>query len=220
MLTLYSMQSSGNSYKVRMLLARMTKPYHLIEIDRFKGENRTPEYLAVNPEGRLPALQLDDGRILAESNAILIYLAEGTPWLPEDRFEYAETLRWMFFEQHSHEPAIAEARFWLHFVRGGRELRTHEIDQWMERGYAALALMEQHLSDHDFLVGNRETVADIALYAHTHVAQEGEFDLGAFPAIQRWLGRVSSQNGHIPIGALHSSVSFGLAPRATPTPAG
>jgi len=145
-LTLYSMQSSGNSYKVRMLLARLARPYHLVEIDRFKGENRTPEYLAINPDGRLPALQLEDGRILAESNAILVYLAEGTPWLPNDRFDYAETLRWMFFEQHSHEPAIAEARFWLRFVRGGRELRTHEIDQWMERGYAALALMEQHLA--------------------------------------------------------------------------
>jgi glutathione S-transferase len=214
MLTLYSMQSSGNSYKARMLLARLQLPYHLVEIDRFKGENRTPEYLAINPDGRLPALQLDDSRMLAESNAILVYLAQGSSWLPADRFDYAETLRWMFFEQHSHEPAIAEARFWLRFVRGGRELRTPEIDQWMERGYAALALMEQHLSRHEFFVGNAETVADLALYAHTHVAQEGDFDLSGFPSIQRWLARIAGNPAHIPIDAVHSSVSFGLAPRA------
>lgn len=212
MFTLYSMQSSGNSYKARMLLARLEREYHLVEIDRFKGENRTPEYLAKNPEGRLPALELADGRILAESNAILIYLAEGTAWLPQDRFAYAETLRWMFFEQHSHEPAIAEARFWLRFVRGGRELRTHEIDQWMERGYAALALMEQHLSTHDYFVGDRETVADLALYAHTHVAPEGDFDLAAFPSVGRWLTRIASNPLHIPIDRMHSSISFGLSP--------
>lgn len=212
MLTLYSMQSSGNSYKARMLLARLGQNYHLVEIDRFKGENRTPEYLAKNPEGRLPVLELDDGRILAESNAILVYLAGNSPWLPADRFEYAETLRWMFFEQHSHEPAIAEARFWLHFVRGGRELRTHEIDQWMERGYAALALMEQHLKTHDYFVGERETVADLALYAHTHVANEGDFDLSGFPGITRWIARIAGNPRHISIEAAHSSVSFGLAP--------
>jgi glutathione S-transferase len=215
-LTLYSMQSSGNSYKARMLLARLGRDYHLVEIDRFKGENRTPEYLSKNPEGRLPALELDDGRILAESNAILVYLAEGTQWLPADRFEYAETLRWMFFEQHSHEPAIAEARFWLRFVRGGRELRTHEIDQWMERGYAALALMEQHLSRHDYFVGNRETVADLALFAHTHVAPEGEFDLSGFPSVGRWIARIAGNPGHISIDDVHSSVSFGLSPARGP----
>ncbi len=217
MLTLYSMQSSGNSYKVRMLLARLKQDYHLVEIDRFKGENRTPEYLAKNPEGRVPLLELGDGRMLAESNAILVYLAEGSPWLPADRFEYAETLRWMFFEQHSHEPAIAEARFWLRFVRGGRELRTHDIDQWMERGYAALALMEQHLTTHDYFVGGRETVADLALYAHTHVAPEGDFDLGGFPGILRWIDRMAGHMGHISIDRPHASVTFGLAPaRGTP----
>ncbi len=210
MLTLYSMQSSGNSYKVRMLLARMNTPYQLVEIDRFKGETRTPEYLAKNPEGRLPLIELEDGRKLAESNAILIYLAEGAPWLPADRFEYAETLRWMFFEQHSHEPAIAEARFWLHLVRGGRELRTHDIDQWLERGYTALALMEQHLTKHDYFVGDRETVADLALYAHTHVAREGDFDLDAFPSTIRWLARIAGNQGHISMDTMHSQVAFGL----------
>jgi glutathione S-transferase len=212
LLTLYSMQSSGNSYKVRMLLARLGTPYHLIEVDRFKGETRTPEYLAKNPEGRLPLLEFEDGRKLAESNAILVFLAEGTRWLPVDRFEYAETLRWMFFEQHSHEPAIAEARFWLHLVRGGRELRTHDIDQWLERGYAALALMEQHLAQHDYFVGGRETVADLALYAHTHVAREGDFDLDAFPSIMRWLARVAGNLGHVAMETMHSQVTFGLPP--------
>ena len=219
MLTLYSMQSSGNSYKVRMLLARLAAPYHLIEVDRFKGETRTPEYLAKNPEGRLPLVEFEDGRKLAESNAILVYLAEGSRWLPADRFEYAETLRWMFFEQHSHEPAIAEARFWLHLVRGGRELRTHDIDQWLERGYAALALMEQHLATHDYFVGGRETVADLALYAHTHVAREGDFELDAFPSILRWLARIAGNPGHISIDTLHSQVTFGL-PSAKSTAAG
>lgn len=218
MLTLYSMQSSGNSYKVRMLMARLGESYRLVEIDRFKGETRTPEYLAKNPEGRLPLLELDDGRKLAESNAILVYLSEGTAWLPEDRFEHAETLRWMFFEQHSHEPVIAEARFWLSLVRGGRELRTHEIDQWMERGYQALTLMEQHLARADYFVGGRETIADLALYAHTHVAQEGDFDLSGFPAIGRWLARIAAHPRHIPIGQQHSNVVFGI-PAAQPVTA-
>jgi len=217
--TLYSMQTSGNSYKVRMLLSRLAQSYRLVEIDRFKGENRTPEYLAKNPEGRVPLLELDDGRRLAESNAILVYLAEGTPYLPADRFEYAETLRWMFFEQHSHEPAIAEARFWLHLVRGGRELRTHDIDQWMERGYEALALMEQHLARHDYFVGARETVADLALYAHTHVAHEGDFDLSGFPALRRWLARIEGNPGHVGIDHEHPHRTLGLPPAKSAFPA-
>ncbi|HMN52395.1 MAG TPA: glutathione S-transferase family protein [Xanthobacteraceae bacterium] len=219
MFTLYSMQTSGNSYKVRMLLSRLAQSYRLVEIDRFKGENRTPEYLAKNPEGRVPLLELDDGRRLAESNAILVYLAEGTPSLPADRFEYAETLRWMFFEQHSHEPAIAEARFWLHLVRGGRELRTHDIDQWMERGYEALALMEQHLARHDYFVGARETVADLALYAHTHVAHEGDFDLSGFPALRRWLARIEGNPGHVGIDHEHPHRTLGLPPAKSAFPA-
>lgn len=197
MYTLYSMQSSGNSYKVRMLLARLKQPYRLIETDLFKGETRTPEFLAKNPEGRIPVLELPDGQFLAESNAILVYLAEGTPYYPEDRLARAEVLRWMFFEQHSHEPAIAAARLWLHLVKGGRELRKHEIDQWMERGYEALALMNRHLSGRRFFAGERSTVADLALYAHTHVAQEGEFDLAGFPHVVDWLARIAGEPGHL-----------------------
>jgi glutathione S-transferase len=195
--TLYSMQSSGNSYKVRMLLARLQQPYRLVELDLFKGETKTPEFLAKNPEGRIPVLELPDGRFLAESNAILVYLAEDTPYLPADKLDRAEVLRWMFFEQHSHEPAIATARFWLHLVKGGRELRKHEIDQWMERGYEALSLMEKHLARHRYFVGDRTTVADIALYAHTHVAQEGDYDLSDFPHVIDWLGRIAAEPGHL-----------------------
>ena len=197
MLTLYSMQSSGNSYKVRMLLARLKQPYRLVETDLFKGETKTPEFLAKNPEGRIPVLEIADGRFLAESNAILVYLAEGTPYYPDNKLDRAEVLRWMFFEQHSHEPAIAAARYWLHLVKGGRELRTHEIDQWMERGYEALALMDRHLASHRYFAGERTTVADLALYAHTHVAQEGEFDLGEFAHVVDWLARIASEPGHL-----------------------
>jgi glutathione S-transferase len=199
MYTLYSMQSSGNSYKVRMLLARLGLRYRLVETDIFRGENRTPEFLRKNPEGHVPVLELPDGGYLAESNAILAYLAEDTPYLPADRLDRAEVLRWMFFEQHSHEPAIAAARWWLHLVKGGRELRTHEIDRWMEHGYEALSLMERHLAQQNYFVGDRTTVADLALYAHTHVAQEGEFDLGGFPHLIEWLARIAAEPGHITI---------------------
>ncbi len=197
MFTLYSMQLSGNSYKVRLLLARLGIVYRQVEVDILKGETRTPAFLAKNPDGHVPLLELEDGRRLAESNAILAYLAEGTDYLPSDPFERAQVLRWMFFEQHSHEPAIAAARFWLALVKGGRELRTHDIDVWMERGYEALALMERHLSQHDFFAGERTSVADLALYAHTHVAPEGDFDLGGFPALTDWLARLAAEPGHV-----------------------
>lgn len=199
MLTLYSMQSSGNSYKVRLLLARLGTRYRLVEVDILKGENRTPDFLAKNPDGRVPVMELADGRFLAESNAILVYLAEDTPFLPDDRLQRAEVLRWMFFEQHSHEPAIAAARFWLSLVRGGRELRTHDIDQWMEHGYQALMLMERHLAGNAYFVGDRSTVADLALYAHSHVAPEGDFDLAGFPAVMEWLARIAAEPGHLAI---------------------
>lgn len=197
MITLYSMQLSGNSYKVRLLLARLGVVYRQIEVDILKGETRTPAFLAKNPDGHVPLLELQDGRRLAESNAILTYLAEDTDYLPADPFERAQVLRWMFFEQHSHEPAIAAARFWLSLVRGGRDLRTHDIDQWMEKGYEALALMERHLSANDYFVGGRTSIADLALFAHTHVAPEGDFDLGGFPAVTDWLARIASERGHV-----------------------
>ncbi|MFG1345911.1 glutathione S-transferase family protein [Xanthobacter autotrophicus DSM 431] len=200
MLKLYSTQSSGNSYKVRLMLALTARPFLLEEVDIFAGENRTPEFLAMNPEGRVPLLDVD-GRLLAESNAILFYLAEGTRFLPDDPLDRAETLRWMFFEQNSHEPGIAAARFWLRQVRGGRDLRTHDVDRWMEEGYAALKVMERHLGGQaggrHYFAADRLTIADIALYAHTHVAEEGDFSLAAFPAVRGWLERVAAEPGHV-----------------------
>jgi glutathione S-transferase len=197
MLTLYSMQLSGNSYKVRLLLARLGISYRLVEVDILKGETRTPAFLARNPDGHVPLLELRDGRRLAESNAILVYLAEGTQFLPDDRFLRADVLRWMFFEQHSHEPALAAARWWLTLVRGGRELKRHDIDHWMEQGYQALALMQRHLERNKYFVGDRTSVADLALFAHTHVAPEGDFDLSEFPAVTDWLARIASEPGHL-----------------------
>lgn len=194
-LKLYSTQSSGNSYKVRLLLARLDRPFHLVEVDIFAGEHRTPQFLALNPEGRVPLLELEDGTVLAESNAILFYLAEGTELLPADRLKRAEVLRWMFFEQNNHEPGIAQARFWLRQVRGGRDLRTHDVDRWMEEGYAALRIMERHLERQRFFVGDTLTIADLALYPHTWLAPEGDFDLATFPAIGAWLARVAQETG-------------------------
>lgn len=199
MLRLYGMQSSGNSYKVRLLLARLGTPFQLVDVDVLRGENRTPDFLMKNPEGRVPLLELPGGRHLAESNAILFYLAEGSRFLPEDRLLRAEVLRLMFFEQHSHEPAIAAARFWLKLVRGGRDLRTHDIDRWMEEGYAALRVMERHLGRRPFFVDGALSIADIALYAHTHVAEEGDFTLQGFPAVRDWLARVEAEPGHVGI---------------------
>ena len=207
MYKLYSMQLSANSYKVRLMLSWTGQPFKLVEVDVIAGESRTPEFLQRNPTGQVPLLVLPDGRHLPESGAILYFLAHGTPLLPEEPYARANVLRWMFFEQHSHEPAIATARFWLHLVKGGRELRTHEIDQWMERGYEALALMERHLASHRYFVGEHATVADLALYAHTHIAGEGEFDLGGFPHVLDWLARIAAEPGHIkmdevPTGAI------------------
>lgn len=196
-LKLYSTQSSGNSYKVRLLLAKLGYPFALMEVDIFAGEHRTPEFLALNPEGRVPLLELQDGSVLAESNAILFYLAEGTPLLPADKVKRAEVLRWMFFEQNNHEPGIAQARFWLKQVRGGRELRGHDADRWMEEGYGALKIMERHLAGRRFFVGDILTIADIALYPHTRVAPEGDFDLSPFPEVRTWLARIEAEPGHV-----------------------
>lgn len=201
MYTLYSMQRSGNSYKARLALAVLGAPYRLIEVDILRGETRTPDFLRKNPGGQVPLLEVAPGRFLAESNAILWYVAGGTPLAPDDRIDRAEALQWMFFEQHSLEPNLGAARFWLTMVRGGRELQHHAIEDWMEKGYQALGIMEQHLAARDFFAADRYTVADIALYAYTHVADEGGFDLAPYPGIRAWLERVAAQPGHVPIGA-------------------
>jgi glutathione S-transferase len=198
MFRLYDFLPSGNGYKVRLLLTQLDIPFERIELDILKDETRTPEFLQKNPNGRIPTLEIAPGEFLAESNAILFYLAEGTPFLPDDRWERAQVLQWMFFEQYSHEPNIATSRFWLqHFDL--TEERRKALDQKREPGYAALTVMERHLAQHPFFVGERYSIADIALYAYTHVADEGGFDLSRFPAIRGWLERVRAQPRHIPI---------------------
>jgi len=196
MLTLYDYLESGNGYKVRLLLSQLGLPFRLVEKDILKGETRTPAFLAVNPDGRIPVLQLEDGRTLAQSSAILFYLAEGTPFLPDDRFERAQVLQWMFFEQYSHEPQIAVARFWIHSLHKGKEWADRLQEKW-QKGYQALDVMERHLTGRRFFVGERYSIADIALYGYTHVAGEGEFDLGRYPHIRGWLDRVADQPGHV-----------------------
>jgi len=197
MLTLYSMQRSGNSYKVRLALAQLSTSYRLVEVDILKGESRTPEFLAKNPNGQVPLLETPNGRYLAESNAILWYVARGTPLAPEDPLDRAEALQWMFFEQHSLEPNIGAAFFWLALIKGGRELQRHALEDWMEEGYRALGVMEKHLSQRRYFAADHYTIADIALYAYTHVAHECDYDLKSFPAIRSWLDRVADEPNHV-----------------------
>ena len=199
MYKLYSMQRSGNSYKVRLLLSMLQQSYRAIEVDILHGESRTPEFLSKNPSGQVPILEVDDGRYIAESNAILWYIAIGTPLAPESRMDRADALQWMFFEQHALEPNIGQAYFWLCLVRGGRDLQTHALDDWMERGYGALRVMENHLQHQEFFADGRVTVADIALYAYTHLAEQCDFELTSFPAIRRWLRRVEAAPGFVPM---------------------
>lgn len=197
MLRLYDYLPSGNGYKVRLLLTQLGMPFERIEMDILKGETRTPEFLKKNLNGRIPVLETERGEYLAESNAILFYLAEGTPFLPADRFERARVLQWMCFEQYSHEPNIATVRFWMHSEM--TDERRAQLEPKRKLGYAALGVMEGHLTGRSFFVGERYSIADIALYAYTHVAHEGGFDLARFAAIGAWLERVRAQPQHIPI---------------------
>ncbi len=199
-LRLHDNLSSGNGYKVRLLLAQLGLPFERVEYDIDRGETRTPGFLEkVNANGRVPVLELDDGQLLAESNAILYYLAEGTPFLPDGRFEKAQTIQWMFFEQYSHEPNIATPRFWTTHRTEMTEERQVMLEAKRKLGYAALGVMEGHLRERVFFVGERYSIADIALYAYTHVAGEGGFDLSGLPTVCAWLGRVRNQPRHIPI---------------------
>jgi glutathione S-transferase len=196
---LYDSQSSGNCYKVRLLFAHLGLDYERREVDVVDRSNRAELLGHLNPALRVPTLVLDDGRPLAESGAILVYFAEGTPFLPEDRYERAQVLQWLFFEQYSHEPYIAVVRFWVAY--SGAPPPDAEVEAKRRGGYAALDAMENHLSDRAFLVGERLTIADIALYAYTHVAGEGGFDLTRYGAIRAWLDRVAAEPGHTPITA-------------------
>ena len=198
MLTLYDYADSGNGYKVRLLLALLCIDYRRVECDIEQGRTRTPEFLARNPNGRVPALELDDGDCLAESNAILCYLAEGTPYLPVERLPRAQVLQWLFFEQYSHEPYVATPRYILrHLGRG--HARARELPDRLERGHQALHVMETHLRSRSFIVVERYTIADIALYAYTHLAHEAELDLAPYPQVRTWLARVAAQPGHVPM---------------------
>jgi glutathione S-transferase len=196
---LYDSQVSGNCYKVRLLLAHLGLDYERHEVDVVDRSNRAELLGALNPALRVPTLVLDDGRPLAESNAIIWYLAEGTPYLPTDRFARAKALQWLFFEQYSHEPHIAVARFWL--AISGTQPPQHELEAKHTGGYAALDAMERQLTASPFLVGDNYTIADIALYAYTHVAHEGGFDLSEHRAIHTWLQRITAQPRHVPITA-------------------
>ena len=195
--TVYGMKASGNCYKVHLMLELLGEPYRWVEINSVEGQTRTPGYLAKNPNGKVPLLELGDGRTLAESNAILCYLADGTLYLSGDRWQRAQALQWLFFEQYSHEPYIAVARFisrWLPADDG----RRSELPRLLERGYQALDVMEKHLSGRDFFVDAGFGVADIALYAYTHEADMGGFDLARYPSLRSWLVRVESQPGFVP----------------------
>jgi len=207
--TLYSMRRSGNCYKVRLALAQLDIAHAQVEVDILKGETHTPEFLAKNPNGQIPLLEVEPGRFVAESNAILWYIAGGTPLVPDDRVHRADVLQWMFFEQHSLEPNLGAAYFWLTLVKGGRELQRHSLEDWTEQGYRALGVMEKHLAKHDFFAADRYTIADIALYAYTHLAYRCDYDLSTFPALRGWLNRVAAQPGHIAMdwqpAALHAA---------------
>ena len=203
MMTVYDFTGSGNGYKVWLLMQQLGMPYRRIERDILKGETRTPEFLKKNPNGRIPTLELEDGTFLFESGAICWYLAEGTKFAPANRLERAETLQWMFFEQYSHEPYIAVARFWRHFLPKLTPLQEANLPDIMKKGYAALGVMEQHLAHNQFFVGGRYGLADIALYAYTHVAGEGDFNLDNYPHVSAWLARVANQPGHVTIDHKH-----------------
>ena len=199
MMKVYDFTGSGNGYKTWLLLSQLGVPFQRIERDILKGETRTPEFLKKNPNGRIPTLELDDGAFLFESGAILWYLAEGTPFAPADRLARAKTLQWMFFEQYSHEPYVAVARFWKHFFDKLTPQQEAALPDIMKKGYAALDVMEKHLATSAFFVDNRYGLADIALYGYTHVAHEGGFDLSRYPHITAWLARVKAQPGHVSI---------------------
>jgi glutathione S-transferase len=195
---LYDSPISGNCYKVRLLLTHLGLPFERQTVDVADRTNR-PEILGgLNPALRVPTLILDDGRPLGESGAILWYFGEGTRFVPEDRYERAQVLQWMFFEQYDHEPALAVVRFWL-LYSGRPQAFADRLEERKAAGYRALAAMERHLDGRELLVGDGLTLADIALYAYTHVAPEAGFDLEPYPAIRAWLGRIAGEPGHVPI---------------------
>jgi glutathione S-transferase len=196
--TLYSMQNSGNCYKPRLLMHQLGIPFRVVETDTRVGATRTAEFIALNPNARVPLLILPDGRKLSESNAMLLYLAEGTKYLPADRYERALVNQWLFFEQYDHEPQVAVARSWLHvFPERRARVTPEQIAGWQDKGNKALAVMEKRLGGDDWLAGSAYSIADIALYAYTHVAEDGGYDLGRYPGVSAWIKRVAAQPGYV-----------------------
>jgi glutathione S-transferase len=194
----YGMSTSGNCYKLRLLLEQLQQPYEWIEVDIRTGVTRQAEFLGKNPNGRVPTLEYETGKYLAESDAILVYLAEGSVFWPQQRLHRAQALQWMFFEQYSHEPYIAVARYICTMLPAQHERRA-DLPRLHERGYQALAVMEQHLARASFFVADAYSIADIALYAYTHPAADGGFDLQRFPAVRAWIARVESQPRFVPM---------------------
>jgi glutathione S-transferase len=196
MLTLYDYLDSGNGYKIRLLCALLNEPYRWVEVDIMAGATRTPEFLAKNPNGRIPTLQLEDGTCIAESNAILWYLGEGSAFVPAGRLQRAQVLQWMFFEQYSHEPYVATPRYIVKHLPADSPRRA-EVPMRLALGRAAVAVMDAHLQKNRYFVGERCSIADIALYAYTHVADEGGLDLAPYPHLRAWLGRVAQTPGYV-----------------------
>ena len=197
--TLYATIGSGNCYKVQLLMRQLGIPFRVEMIDVLKGETQSPEFLAINPNGKVPYLVLPSGEGLGESNAMLLHLADGSHLMPKTTEERMRVNEWLFWEQSSHEPYISPARFWISIVPEGRAEREDQIKLWHERGNKSLKILNDHLSRNDYLVGNRYTVADIGLYGYTHVAGEGEFDMKLYPAVCDWIARVQSCEGHMPM---------------------
>ncbi|MEO0376911.1 MAG: glutathione S-transferase family protein [Cyanobacteria bacterium P01_A01_bin.17] len=198
MYKLYEFPSSGNCYKLRLAMSQLNIDYERIAVDVTQGESRTEAFLRINPNGRVPVLQISEGVSLPESNAALWYLACNSPLFPTSNLEQAQVLQWMFFEQYSHEPFIATSRYWISILKAADAYRE-KLEEKRPQGYAALDVMEQHLAYNSFFVGDAYSIADIALYAYTHVAHEGGFDLQAYPAIRKWLERIVRSQNYIPI---------------------
>ena len=196
MLKVYGHLSSGNCYKVYLTLKQLDIPFEWINVDAVKRETRSAEFLAMNPNGKVPLLEIVPGQYLPESNAILHYLADGPALCPADRYQHAQMLQWLFFEQYSHEPYIATSRFVMHLL-GNPPERQADMERWRNPGYTALDVMNRHLESRLFFVGDTYSIADIALYAYSHVAHEGGFDLSGYAAVRAWLARVKAQPNHV-----------------------
>ena len=198
MLTLYGNLESGNVYKVRLILTLTGVKHRRVEVNQVAGDPRSPAYRAMAPIGKVPAVKFDDGRVMMESGALLYFFAQGSKYWPQDRWDQTTVLQWMFFEQYTHEPAIAVNRYLMHYAPPG-DPRRNQIALNAEKGNFALSVMEKHLAANDWFCPAGYSIADMALYAYTHVADEGGFDLSLYPKIQAWIARVAAQPGHVPI---------------------